>query len=152
MKVRIKKLSTTVKTPYYSTDGAAGLDFYAQDIKYIYEESKHQYSLDKLKYLEYGTGIAIEIPSGHVGLMFPRSSITDKELTLGNSVGVIDSDYRGEIKFRFKKDNAFTTNEYKVGEKIGQLLIVPIPAIELLEVNELTDTKRSSDGYGSTGR
>jgi len=150
MKVKIKRLKQGTKVPHYSTDGAAGLDFYAQDIKYVYEESKHQYSLDKLKYLEYGTGIAIEIPPGHVGLMFPRSSITEKELSLGNSVGVIDSDYRGEIKFRFKKDTAFSTSEYKVGEKIGQLLIIPIPAIELLEVNELTDTKRSSGGFGST--
>jgi dUTP pyrophosphatase len=152
MRVKIKKIGEKVKTPEYSTDGAAGIDFYAHGIRYVYQESKHQYSLDKLKYLEYNTGIAVEIPIGFVGLMFPRSSITNKDLFLGNAVGVIDSDYRGEITFRFKRTDQFTTDEYKIGEKIGQLVIVPAPKVVLEEVNELSDTVRSLGGYGSTGR
>jgi len=149
MKVKIKKLEPKVKTPEYSTEGAAGLDFYAQNLKYVFKENKNQYyTLDEIKYLEYGTGIAIEIPPGYVGLMFPRSSITDKELVLGNSVGVIDSDYRGEIKFRFKRKDKFSTDEYKIGEKIGQLVIMPVAKVELQEVNDLSDTVRSSGGYG----
>lgn len=153
MKVKIKKLDEKVKTPHYSTDGAAGLDIYAHTIKYVYEDdTKHQYTLDRLKYIEMGTGLSIEIPEGYVGLLFPRSSVTNKDLMLGNAVGMIDSDYRGEITFRFKRLRLYSTDEYKVGEKIGQLLIVPYPKVELEVSHELSDTQRGSGGYGSTGR
>lgn len=155
MKIKIKKLKEDVKLPHYSTDGAAGLDIYAYDVKYSYNEGVKdqytQYSLSELKYIEYGTKLAIEIPSGYVGLIYPRSSITNKDLLLGNSVGIIDSDYRGEIKFRFRPTKLGFT-EYKLGDKIGQLIIMPIPLIELEEVKELSDTKRNDGGYGSTGR
>lgn len=154
MQVKIKKLNVNAKTPKYATDGAAGLDIYSVNVKYVYEDDAKdqytQYSLSNLKYIEYGTGLSIEIPPGHVGLIYPRSSITNKDLMLGNSVGVIDSDYRGEITFRFKPTK-LGTNEYKIGEKIGQLIITPIPLVELVEVTELSDTVRSSGGYGSTG-
>lgn len=151
MKVKIKKLADKVQTPVYSSQEAAGLDFFAHTIKYVYDEAEHNYSLDKLRYIEYDTSIAIEIPPGFVGLMFPRSSVSNKDLLLANSVGVIDSDYRGSIKFRFKRTQIYKTDEYKVGEKIGQLLIIPIPKVELEEVADLSDTIRSSGGYGSTG-
>lgn len=152
MKVKVKKVFEKATIPSYATDGSAGLDFTALNVKYVYEDEKdHYYSLSDLKYIEVGTGIAVEIPSGYVGLIFPRSSITNKDLILGNSVGVIDSDYRGEIKFRFKRTKVLSTEEYKIGEKIGQMIIIPIPAIEMEEVQDLSDTKRSSGGYGSTG-
>lgn len=152
MKVKFKKLTDKVVTPVYSSSQAAGIDFYAHTIRYVYEESKHNYSLDKLKFIEYDTCIAVEIPEGYVGLIFPRSSISNKDLILSNSVGMIDSDYRGSIKFRFKKTHMYGLEEYKVGDKVGQLLIVPYPKIELEEADDLSDTIRGSGGYGSTGR
>jgi dUTP pyrophosphatase len=152
IKVKIKKLEEKTITPNYTNKGDAGLDFYAANVRYVYgDEDDHHYSLDRLKYIEYGTNIALEIPPGFVGLMFPRSSITNKHLILGNAVGVIDSSYRGEIKFRFKRTKAFNVDEYKVGDKIGQLIIMAVPQIELEESHELSDTLRSSGGYGSTG-
>jgi len=156
MKVKIKKLHKDATIPTYGTDFSAGLDFTALNVKCHYNDDVSDvythYSMSELKYIEYGTGLSIEIPSGHVGLIFPRSSITNKNLILGNSVGVIDSDYRGEVKFRFKKTKQYATDEYKVGEKIGQLLIIPIPKIELEVVEELSDTERGTGAYGSTGK
>lgn len=155
MKVKIKKLDPSAITPHYSSQGAAGIDIYAHDVKYIYNEGTKdeytQYSLSELKYIEYGTKLAIEIPEGFVGLIYPRSSITEKDMMLGNSVGVVDSDYRGEIKFRFKPYK-LGFKEYKLGEKIGQLVIMPFPKVELVESEELSGTERGSGGYGSTGK
>jgi dUTP pyrophosphatase len=102
-------------------------------------------------YYEYLTGIAIEIPEGYVGLMFPRSSISKTKQILSNHVGVIDSGFRGEIRFRFKKLAWDNGDLYDVGDKIGQLVIMPIPAIELVEVDELSDSERGEGGFGSTG-
>jgi dUTP pyrophosphatase len=123
-------------------------------------------------YLEYGTGLAIEIPEGHVGLIFPRSSVSKKDLFLANAVGVIDSGYRGEIKLRFKLeqqydaldswvddqlyykegDRRFYANVYKVGDKIGQLMVIPYPHVELVETEELGSSDRGEGGFGSTGK
>jgi dUTP pyrophosphatase len=99
--------------------------------------------------MEYGTGLAVEIPEGHVGLLFPRSSISNSGLILTNSVGVIDSGYRGEIKFRFKHipDTAY----YKPGDRIGQLIVMPYPEIDFQEVEELSSTERGEGGFGSSG-
>lgn len=145
MKVKFKKLCPEAVTPSYSKIGDAGLDLTAV--------TSHQSD----DYIEYGTGIAIEIPENHVGLLFPRSSITQRELILKNSVGVIDSNFRGEIKLRFKGflfTEYFTKKYYRtytIGERIGQLVIVPIPTIELEESDELSQTVRGANGYGSTG-
>jgi dUTP pyrophosphatase len=149
MKVRFKKLHPDAVTPAYAKHGDAGLDLTAISIK----RTKN--------YIEYGTGIAIEIPENHVGLQFPRSSVTTTGLILKNSVGVIDSGYRGELKVRFTKslraaieDELEETQkqyEYNVGERIAQLVIVPIPHIELMESEELSETVRGEGGYGSTG-
>lgn len=148
--VKFKKLSPKAVTPSYSKPGDAGLDLTAISCN-------HNQS-----FIEYGTGIAIEIPYGYIGLLFPRSSVTNKSLILKNSVGVIDSNYRGELKLRFQslEFEKFTlgthievihTNEYKIGDRVGQLVIVPIPNIMLDEVDELSKTERGEDGYGSTG-
>lgn len=154
MKVNIKKLDPYAQLPTYGTDGSAGLDFTALNLKYHYLDDitdLNDYRSSQLKFIEYGTGLSIEIPQGFVGLIFPRSSITNRGLILANSVGVIDSDYRGEIKFRFKRHPHLSGAEYKIGEKIGQIVIMPIPKIELEEVKELNNTKRGEGGYGSTG-
>src|SRR5574344_1058476 len=101
------------------------------------------------KYIEYDTGIAIEIPKGYVGLVFPRSSVSKLDLVQANSVGVIDSSYRNSIKVRFKKlkDNGVCV--YVPGERIAQLIILPYPMIGFNEVEKLSDSDRGLGGFGS---
>lgn len=143
MKVRIKKLNDYAVLPMYATDGAAGMDMTAISLHY-----------DDDGNIVYGTGIAVEIPTGYVGLLFPRSSNAKKRLLLSNSVGLIDSDYRGEITFKYKRLRASIEADeiYTVGDRIGQLVIIPYPKIEWDEVKELSETKRGKGGYGHTGR
>lgn len=102
------------------------------------------------EYIEYGTGLATHIPEGHVGLLFPRSSVTKTGLMLKNCVGVLDASYRGEIKFRFQ-DVDRTLPAYEVGQRIGQLVIVPILTHDAEWVDDLPSSSRGSGGYGSTG-
>tara|TARA_R110001592_G_scaffold37519_5_gene125106 strand:- start:2366 stop:2788 length:423 start_codon:yes stop_codon:yes gene_type:complete len=103
------------------------------------------------KYVEYCTGICMSIPEGYVGLLFPRSSISKYDLSLTNSVGVIDSSYRGEIKARFKITFDSSGNLYKVGERCCQLIIMPYPRVDVVQVDELSETNRGQGGFGSTG-
>lgn len=142
MKVKIKKLVPQAIVPTYANRTDAGLDLTAT---YIKVEDHHDYG-----FYEYGTGLAIEIPEGYVGLIFPRSSISNTGMMLANSVGVVDAGYRGEIKLRFKYIKG--TKAYDVGDKIGQLIIVPYPPIEFEEVEELSSTDRGEGGFGSTGK
>ena len=100
----------------------------------------------------YHTDIAVEIPDGHVGLLFPRSSIYKQDLLLTNSVGVVDSGYRGEVMFKFKPIAYEVKQHYQVGDRIGQLIIIPYPYIEFVEAEELSDSERGEGGYGSSGR
>lgn len=141
MKVKIKKLADNAVIPSYSKPGDAGMDLTAISLIKVDQP--------EFGYLEYGTGLAVEIPEGFVGLLFPRSSVSNSGLILSNSVGVIDSGYRGEIKLRFKHipDTAF----YKPGDRVGQLIILPYPSIEFDVVSELSSTDRSAEGFGSTG-
>jgi dUTP pyrophosphatase len=101
--------------------------------------------------ITYGTGLAMEIPDGMVGLVFPRSSIRNTGLTLSNSVGVIDAGYRGEIQATFNK-NGVKDEFYKVGDRVCQIIIVPHPIIKIVEVDELSESSRGSGGFGSTGK
>lgn len=147
MNVKVKKLHEKAVIPKYSKPGDAGLDLTAT--------SKH-YEGDNVVY---GTGLAIEIPEGYVGLLFPRSSLTNYNLALGNHVGVIDSGYRGEIMFKFKYTplvlegtQIYGHKEYNNGDRIGQLLIIPYPTVELVEVKELSGSERGTGSYGSSGR
>jgi len=98
-------------------------------------------------------GIALEIPVGHVGLLFPRSSIANKTLYMRNSVGVIDSGYRGSITAKFGKYNTqgFVYDEFRVGDRAAQLIIIPLPEVQFTEVDALADSDRSGNGYGSSG-
>lgn len=142
MKVRIKRLLENAVIPAYANPGDAGLDLVAT---YVKVEDHNKYG-----YFEYGTGLAVEIPEGYVGLIFPRSSISKTGLMLANAVGVIDSSYRGEIKLRFKYISG--TPSYEVGDRVAQLIILPYPIVEFEEVQELSETQRSSGGFGSTGK
>jgi len=140
MKVAIKKLHEHAKIPQYAKPGDAGLDFTA--LTKTIEKNR----------VVYGTGLAIEIPEGYVGLLFPRSSITNYDLDLANAVGVIDSGYRGEIIFKFRRtDLAAFSKEYNIGDRVGQLLIIPYPKVEFVEVSDLSKTSRGSGSYGSSG-
>ena len=145
MKVKIKKMHPMAEIPQYANFGDAGLDLTATNM-----------ALDDLNII-YGTGLAVEIPVGYVGLIFPRSSISKRVLFQRNAVGVIDSGYRGEILVKFgyyKKDHKaiFNANKvYDIGDRIGQLIIVPYPQIEFEEVTELSETDRGTGGFGSTG-
>ncbi len=139
MKVKIKKLHPDAIIPSYAKDGDAGLDLTAVT---------SEISTTQIKY---GTGLAIQIPKGYVGLIYPRSSIYKYSLSLSNCVGVIDSGYTGEISFVFNSHEK-TTNWYQHGDRIGQLIIMPYPQIEFEEVAELSETARGSSGYGSSGK
>jgi len=138
MNLKIKKLHPDARIPEQMTAGAAGFDLTA-----ISKEWN-----DTNEVLVFGTGLAIQIPRGHVGLLFPRSSIFKSGLSLANSVGVIDSDYRGEVKAMFYPGRPKAN--YNIGDRIVQLVIMPIPAINIQVVDELNDTKRGSGGFGST--
>lgn len=140
MEVKIKKLVPEAIIPKYAKSGDCGLDLTAIE--------SFEFSDPKWGYIEYRTGLSIEIPKGFVGLIFPRSSISNTGLILANSVGVVDSGYRGEIKCRFKYISG--TNKYSVGERVAQLVILPYPQIELIEAEELSSTERGETGFGSS--
>lgn len=140
MKVKIKKLHPDAKIPRYAKHGDAGMDL-----------TTTTFSLDGDGNLVYGTGLAFEIPEGYVGLLFPRSSISRTCLRLTNSVGVIDSGYRGEVTFKFKKHHGCECL-YDKGDRIGQIIILPYPHIEFVESDELSETERGTGGYGSSGK
>lgn len=141
MKVRVKKLHPDAKIPRYAKAGDAGLDLTAISCRNDYDGN-----------VIYGTGLAFEIPEGYVGLLFPRSSNARTTLLLSNCVGVLDSGYRGEVMFKYKLLRGLGNNvTYNIGDRIGQLIIMPYPQIELVESEELTETERGSGGYGSSG-
>ena len=101
-------------------------------------------------YIEYGFGLSFEIPKNHVMLMFPRSSISNFGLILANSVGVIDCTFVGEVKARFKYIKG--AEQYEIGDRVAQFLVIPRPLIELELVDELSESERGSGGFGSTGK
>jgi len=153
MKVKIKKISPLAQIPTYAKGGDAGMDLVATSI-----------ISDTPTQITYGLGIALEIPNGFVGLVFPRSSIRKTGLQLSNSVGVIDSGYRGELQATFNKvfggDGMYDemkvkemqpTEFYKVGDRVVQIMIIPYPSIEFEETDKLSDTERGDGGFGSTG-
>lgn len=139
--IKVKKLDPNAVIPSYAKIGDAGLDLTAVSIQTI---DNQEYG-----YVEYGTGLAFEIPQGYVGLLFPRSSVSKTGLILSNSVGVIDSGYRGEVKLRYKYVK--NTAHYVVGDRVGQLIIVPYPEVQLIQSQELSDTQRGENGFGSSG-
>ena len=164
MKVKTKIIDVNINTPKlsYAKEGDAGIDLTATSKWY-----------DEHGNVCFGTNRAFEIPKGYVGLIFPRSSNAKQQLLLSNSVGVIDSGYRGEVMLKFKSSassfslktliklifnsdakitviNNFTISYY-VGERVGQMIILPYPQIEFEEAEELSETERGNGGYGSTG-
>ena len=145
MDVKIKKLTEDAIIPFYATDGSAGMDVTAVSMEY-----------DKFNdcYI-YHTGLAFQLPKGYVMLIFPRSSNRKTNYYLANHVGVLDSDYTGELmvvyKCRDSKHVDLQIPPYKVGDRVAQIIILPYPEIDFDEVEELDKTERGSGGFGSTG-
>lgn len=147
MEIQFKKLSSQCITPTKAHETDAGFDIYAS--------SEPIKEMDQRGFIvTYKTDLAVNIPSGFMGLMFPRSSISRTALSLTNAVGVIDSGYQGEILFKFRDAaNGYVKKmQYQKGERIGQLVIIPIPEITLTEVTDFdTTTERGEQGFGSSG-
>lgn len=140
MQIKLKRLNDKAVIPVKGTTGSAGFDLVATSMTTVEDKD--------YGYIEYGTGISIKIPDNHAGLLFPRSSISKTGLILANGVGLVDSDYRGEIKFRFKYIR--DSKHYEVGDRIGQIVFIKLPSITFKEVDELDATERNDKGFGST--
>lgn len=142
-KVKFKKLHEDAVIPSKAHPTDAGFDLTIVDISNNCEN-----------YIEYDTGIAIELPVGYAAFLYPRSSISNTKFMLSNSVGVIDANFRNSIKVRLKAITAVDSkdNIYGVGNKIAQLVIIKLDEFEFEEVDELSDTDRGTGGFGSTGK
>lgn len=138
MKIKARKLAPTAQLPTRAHTGDAGLDMYVSRCGYEGELWVCH------------SDIAMEIPDGYVGLLFPRSSVSSTDMRLANSVGVIDSGYRGEVSAKF--DNKPNGKRYYVGDRFAQLVIVPYLNVQPIEADTLSDTERGNGGYGSTGQ
>lgn len=138
--IKFKKLSDMAVLPSYAKDGDAGLDLTA--ISCEYDPDMDTYTYD--------TGLAVEIPEGYFGALFPRSSISKTRHILANSVGVLDSSYRGSIIMKFK-NTEIKQKVYSTGDRIGQLVVLPIPKIIPVLVDELSTTERGTGAFGHTG-
>lgn len=152
MVVKIKKLVPGAVMPKKAHSTDAGYDLVAVSRK-----------VDEDGAVVYGFGLAMEIPDGYVGLVFPRSSIAKKDLALSNAVGVVDSGFRGEVLAKFKpslrvsewedgRGSVLGTEWYEVGDRIAQLVVVKLPDVQLVESDELSESERGEGGYGSSGR
>ncbi len=142
MKIQFKKLVPTAQKPKFGKPGDAGADLVATSV-----------DTSRGDQVVYGTGLAVEIPEGMVGLVFPRSSVRNYNLSMANSVGVIDSGYRGEIMVTFNFNSRTPDNTiYQVSDRIAQLVIIPVPLAQYVEVEELSETQRGEGGHGSTGK
>lgn len=136
LEVRLAKTHPDAVIPTYAHSSDGGMDLTAIAM----DSSKEEYT-------EYDTGVSLAIPNGFVGLVYPRSSISKYDLILANHVGVIDSQYRGSIKLRFRVGG---DNIYKVGDRIAQLIIIPRPQVSFNVVEELDETQRQEGSFGST--
>ena len=144
MKINIKKLTETAILPERGSAYAAGYDLFA-DLEESIEIQPHETKM-------IGTGLAMEIPKGYFGGVFARSGLSAKEgLRPANCVGVVDADYRGEVKVALHNDGE-VVREIKKGQKIAQLVVVPFLSVEFDEVKELSETVRGVGGFGSTGK
>jgi dUTP pyrophosphatase len=145
MKLKIKRLDERAIIPKFATDGAACFDLHAIDGD-VFESHPTD-----AKAAIFRTGLAFEIPPGYVMNVYSRSGHGFKDaMRLSNCVGVIDSDYRGEIKVALRVDGESRTL-VRTGDRIAQAMIVALPVVQIEEVDELSDTARGASGFGSTG-
>lgn len=149
MKINIVDKRITPSMLGYKTKGSAGIDLYA-----LPNENYAKSLVWNGIYTEFSTGIKLEIPEGHVGIIVPRSSSGSNGIMLANTVGVIDSDYRGEIKLRLVKWGVEQSNPIAIKEpvRVAQLLIMPVKQVDIEIVDSLEETDRGENGFGSTGK
>ena len=141
MELKFKKLNEKAVLPTRSHSTDAGLDLTTYGFTQEVDAS------GKL-ILVYHTGLAVEIPEGYMGLLFMRSSVANKSLTLSNAVGILDSGYRGEIMGKFKITTDAIPTVYQEGERVLQLIVMPYPQVEPVFVEELSDGDSGEKGYG----
>lgn len=139
MKVQFKKLHDSAVSPSYAHSLDAGADLTA-----VSKQVQNDIII-------YDTGLAVAIPAGKVGLLFQRSSVAKRDLSLSNAVGVLDPGYTGPIMFKYRVTTSGLIKDYEVGERIGQLVIVDAHKADFEEVSELPNSDRGFGGFGSTG-
>lgn len=139
--IKVKLVNEYAQLPTRGSKDAAGLDLYSPFHIKVTADSQKKIPL----------GVAVEIPKGYMGLLVPRSSMSKTPLRCANSVGIIDADYRGELSIVYEN---VSCNEYTIfrGDRIAQLIIIPVAMVDVLEVDTLSETERGDGGYGSTGK
>lgn len=170
MKIKIKKLHPDAIIPTYATPGAACFDLHACMVNNVCNKtlehlskvelvSNHDFKIQELKYLNldeapkiFRTGLSFEIPTGYVMLVFSRSGAGfNHDVRLSNCTGVIDSDYRGEVKIKLVQDQSTRTFSVKNGDRIAQAMIIPFNQVGFEVTEKLSETERGQGGFGSTG-
>ncbi len=155
MKISYKKLHENAVLPKHAKKGDGAVDLYATSVRV----ETHEAPGESYYFIEYGTGLAVEIPKGYAGLLLPRSSSSKTSLIMANSIGLVDSSYRGEIKVRYRLDSVGykdlmetgKANVYQIGQAVAQLMIVPYVTQQTVFVDTLSSTDRGDGGFGSTG-
>lgn len=137
LKIKTKKLCENAVMPQRMNVGDAGFDLVATSMRKDYEHGVVVFS----------TGLAFELPEGYAMFVYPRSSSYKHHALMANCVGVVDSGYRGEVHVMFRGLDC----DYEVGDRIAQAVIMPIPSVEYVEAEELSDSERGANGIGSTG-
>ena len=144
--VKVKKLVPEAVIPFYAKPGDAGMDITCTSFEYDKEHDCYMYH----------SGLAFELPKDYVMLIFPRSSNRKTDYYLCNHVGVLDSGYRGELMFAYKNRTDDRLNyqkpPYQVGDRIGQIIILPYPIVQMIESDSLEESERGTGGFGSTGK
>src|ERR1700679_1864479 len=143
MELRVTRLKDNAVIPTRAHPGDAGLDLYSTELAHL--GPGERWSV--------GTGIALEVPEGHAGLVLPRSGLAREHgIALVNAPGLIDAGYRGEVRVLLLNTDPAETVRIEAGARIAQLLVAPIALAEPVEVAELSDSARGDGGFGSTGR
>jgi dUTP pyrophosphatase len=143
MELPVTKLKDGATLPTRAHEGDAGLDLYACEAAHI--GPGERWSV--------GTGVGVEVPAGHAGLVLPRSGLArDHGISLVNSPGLIDSGYRGELRVLLLNTDPAETFRVEAGDRIAQLVLVPIALAAPVEVDSLADSARATGGFGSSGR
>lgn len=141
MELKFKRMHDNAVLPVKGREGDAAFDLVATE-EVVDLENRN---------LTYKLGWAVEIPTGYVGLLAARSSVTNKDIILGNSVGIIDENYRGELMVKFKSTIPRGARKYDVGERVAQLMVVPVLNLQPIEVPELSESNRGEGSFGSSG-
>ncbi|MFM9044984.1 MAG: dUTP diphosphatase [Solirubrobacterales bacterium] len=142
MQIKFKKLSPSGRLPGAANPGDAGVDLHAAEDAHIGPGERWKV----------GTGIAVEIPPGHAGLVLPRSGLANRHgIALVNSPGLVDSGYRGEIGVLLLNTDPAEIFRVSEGDRIAQLMVTPYVEFEPVEADDLSPSERGSDGFGSSG-